>query len=631
MELLYVWVEEYGNIKRQGFNFSPNYDINYDTDTKELKCEKKEMQQPKLFGDNISNITAIVGKNGSGKSTLLDFMIYKHRGKGFFLIKDKTEEKATEKIIIKKGTSIDIVKYKGKQIKTTDEYLNLCYYSEMFNSEQDEENISGINVSFMNKFQEILNQYNGFSSRDKFKKDVKELADKFIDDTKNQNLSFSAGEKDTMKLIKEILVGDKYNLISMINLNTMKKQIKWISSLNSKDKELINEIRIPKKIKVWFNFLTFLESELKIFDTVNQMYRNLHKETFPEEKGFSLDYSPNCEGLDKNIQLKYLDFRLTGIFLYYYGFKEKKENLEEYETYTLNKFKLTKEIYDKYKEELDLLFSLKDTLTEWHFSENSSFKINIEGNYEKIEKLISWYDNLLEESQIKEIRNMIQIEWEYNLSSGEIAFLNLFSQISSKKPKISENSIFLFDEPDINLHPEWQRMFIEVLVKYINANFKESQIILTSHSPFVASDLPRENVIMLDTDKDGNCVVRDDKKDKDIKTFGANIFDLYSKAFFVESSFGEFAKGKIKNVVKDLTPNEKGEYSDLSKERIKEIEYVLNSIGEPLVKNKLKKMYDEYRESKIEDKNKKGLLEEFKKLSLEEQLAIYEKYRGDEK
>ena len=27
MELLYVWVEDYGNIKRQGFNFSPNYDF----------------------------------------------------------------------------------------------------------------------------------------------------------------------------------------------------------------------------------------------------------------------------------------------------------------------------------------------------------------------------------------------------------------------------------------------------------------------------------------------------------------------------------------------------------------------------------------------------------------------------
>ncbi len=81
MELLYVWVEEYGNIRKQGFNFSPNYWFEVDENnnlldkTEERRREGKLREQPKnFFGDKISNITAIVGKNGSGKSTLLDFI-----------------------------------------------------------------------------------------------------------------------------------------------------------------------------------------------------------------------------------------------------------------------------------------------------------------------------------------------------------------------------------------------------------------------------------------------------------------------------------------------------------------------------------------------------------------------------
>ncbi len=141
---------------------------------------------------------------------------------------------------------------------------------------------------------------------------------------------------------------------------------------------------------------------------------------------------------------------------------------------------------------------------------------------------------------------------------------------------------------------------------------------------------------MFDTDKEGNCVVRNDKKDKEIKTFGANIFDLYTDAFFVESSFGEFAKGKIKEVVKWL----KYEEDENTKERIyinegdinkEQIEYILNSIGEPLVKNKLQKMYDEYKELKIkklsDDEKNKKILEAIKNSGLNEK--EFKKYFGD--
>ena len=74
MELVYLWVEDYKNIQKQGFNFSPRFRCEYDEEKNELKIVDKEEtgeSYPKnFFGDNI-NITAIVGENGSGKSSLV--------------------------------------------------------------------------------------------------------------------------------------------------------------------------------------------------------------------------------------------------------------------------------------------------------------------------------------------------------------------------------------------------------------------------------------------------------------------------------------------------------------------------------------------------------------------------------
>ena len=70
MELVYLWVEDYKNIKKQGFNFSSKFNCDYDEDKNELTIKESDDYIENFFGNNI-NVTAIVGKNGSGKSSVL--------------------------------------------------------------------------------------------------------------------------------------------------------------------------------------------------------------------------------------------------------------------------------------------------------------------------------------------------------------------------------------------------------------------------------------------------------------------------------------------------------------------------------------------------------------------------------
>jgi len=42
MELVYLWVEDYKNIKKQGFNFSPRFKCEYDEESKNLTIDEKE-------------------------------------------------------------------------------------------------------------------------------------------------------------------------------------------------------------------------------------------------------------------------------------------------------------------------------------------------------------------------------------------------------------------------------------------------------------------------------------------------------------------------------------------------------------------------------------------------------------
>ena len=106
------------------------------------------------------------------------------------------------------------------------------------------------------------------------------------------------------------------------------------------------------------------------------------------------------------------------------------------------------------------------------------------------------------------------------------------------------STILLIDEGELYYHPEWQRCFLSSLIDLINACFTDDkqkgmklQLLLTSNSPFVLTDLPKQCVKLLSAEK------------ADIReTFSQNIYTLISDSFFLGDVTGSFAIRKINEV-----------------------------------------------------------------------------------
>jgi len=187
----------------------------------------------------------------------------------------------------------------------------------------------------------------------------------------------------------------------------------------------------------------------------------------------------------------------------------------------------------------------------------------------------------------------------FDLSSGERTFFLTNLMLLNEIKKKDSGCIIYLDEPDITLHPDWQKKFLYELQQMLIKLKKKVHVIVTTHSPFLLSDLPKENIIFL---QDGKQVY------PDIETFGANIHTLLSHGFFMKDGLmGEFAKEKINETIKFLN----GEDSTIKDE--KEAKKIIHSIGEPFLQQKLSKMFYEKFETQKQQRIKE-LQAELKRL-----------------
>ena len=167
-----------------------------------------------------------------------------------------------------------------------------------------------------------------------------------------------------------------------------------------------------------------------------------------------------------------------------------------------------------------------------------------------------------------------------SLSTGEQRILRFFADFYAVRTK---TNVFIFDEMDISWHPEWQRDFISIVMGILKGTKRYINVIFTTHSPMVLSDVPKESIIMLNN-SDNNLLV----EEPFINTFGSNIHSLLKKPFFLKSTIGTFSENKIKDVVK-VYKNKK-----YDKKNSEQVYKIINLLEDGVQKTILQSMYKDW-------------------------------------
>lgn len=113
-----------------------------------------------------------------------------------------------------------------------------------------------------------------------------------------------------------------------------------------------------------------------------------------------------------------------------------------------------------------------------------------------------------------------------------------------------EHINIIFDEIELYFHPEMQRTFISTLLHGLQQlpfkKIKSLHFMMVTHSPFVLSDIPIQNILFLE--KNGQQASK-----KDMVSFGANIHTMLVNNFFLKGgAMGQFAKETIKNLLNQV-------------------------------------------------------------------------------
>lgn len=129
-----------------------------------------------------------------------------------------------------------------------------------------------------------------------------------------------------------------------------------------------------------------------------------------------------------------------------------------------------------------------------------------------------------------------------DLSDGESQLIQILSAV---KVFSSQHTLFLLDEPETHLNPSWRTYFhhhLSQAASRADDQSENSQVFVSTHSPFMVSSLRKENVFFFE--RDGEGFIKMD--DIDSQTYGASFEVLTKKYFGLRSLISQTVVDEVK-------------------------------------------------------------------------------------
>ena len=544
MKLIALVIKQYDELfKNQIFNFSDEYKVNFDFETNELRIDKNPDYIENFYGESIYNISPIVGINGTGKTTILN-IISNHSP------------------------------YKYEQ-DPDNQYLSL------FELGKQEDRVR-FNISSNNLF---------------------------VDTDGNQNRSFNyilEDNYDPQKILYVNLLnkgGGTIGYHTTLNQEGLAMFIYsylWLSNRKIVSSVLSCSLEIdPYGLKDYSDSIPRGINAIGFF-----IYKSIHNIFYEEDefikKCLSESLLSKCE---KYLKEDVFDYEKSGFNLLLDIVKELNQNEVKEEENELRDE--TRKVKKDYVESIiDIVKIFKEIRENGSLIDNYSSSILLKYSNNNRRLFEDLNDRLLQYTKSKgPMRDLcydlnksfnnyylLKETPDYHMSTGEGNLIEIFSQLYtylSMHEESSEDIILLVDELESGMHLEWSRRLIKILINNLSeiledeGKGREIQLIFTTHSPYMLSDIKPGNVIMIEKNQETG---RSEGKVLQ-NTFAKNIQEIM-KENLIDNIYGDFALAKINSMIERLNGEEEQEGNE--EELLKEI----HLISEPILRNKLLEMYD---------------------------------------
>lgn len=464
------------------------------------------------YYDKINSLTCIVGKNGIGKTRFLNSILQNRAGVEL-LFNDGTIKFGIEKSNNARS-DIDIDR---KSVRYINDHFAIIKYSSAIEYGPIGENVIGHDVSTSYLLQKMslseLNRYDVINQVAVVAKKLEQISE--LIDFNNKRI--------------KVCLSDEGEAIYSLN-------DKYLNGYLSEYAEDL--LKTPNKYKgvLRKKFISILFDELLISDSLSQLNEKFNND--PIKVLFNEINSTNFTVTEKFYEL--LSELTSSSF-----------------TTQVQKF-------------LEVYSSITDVSNDF-LKSGRKFKLYSLDDLHIINSVIEFFypeTNIEDCNLVYEVFGVLAFSWD-GLSSGEMSILNLLGRIFSGKKHYGNitNKLLLIDEVDLGLHPEWQRLWVSDVLPLISeilcSDDQELQVIITTHSPIILSDILDQDIIYLG---DGQL---------EEKTFGQNIYTLFNNSFFLEDVQGKFVSKKLVNLSQFLNELSSKQQFELTTENCDKLNGIL--------------------------------------------------------